>query len=43
MRAQEEMIRVLLQQAGHDVNLMDQQNAAGKIPRQIRKERGDEC
>jgi ankyrin repeat protein len=37
MRAQNEMMRVL-QEAGGNVNVMDQQNTAGKTPRQIRDE-----
>ncbi|KIN09101.1 hypothetical protein OIDMADRAFT_111204 [Oidiodendron maius Zn] len=38
MRAQDEMMRVL-QEAEGNLNLMDQENAAGKTPRLIREER----
>jgi len=38
IRAHDEMMRVLQDAGGNNVNLMDQPNAAGKTPRQIREE-----
>ena len=38
IRAQDEMMRVLQDAGGNNVNLMDQPNAAGRTPRQIREE-----
>ena len=38
IRAHDEMMRVLQDAGGNNVNLMDQPNAAGRTPRQIREE-----